>query len=203
MQVWNYGDEPEPRLPKFAFVDPDGKAGDKYDVVAVNHATSNRSRAKPRPQSRPTPKKVLLIASGPDGHPATTHEYVAGLDILAKLLKPVAGVEVTVAKADGAWKDGPELIGRSDVVVLYLPKGRSGFPRTRSGSLRSAHAKCGGGLVVLHWGMGTKDAEPIAAFVELFGGCHGGPDASIRLWKQPSQSRTQNTPSRPASRISR
>lgn len=44
------------------------------------------------------PKKVLLVSSGPDGHPAATHEYVAGVDILAKLLKPVAGIEVTTAK---------------------------------------------------------------------------------------------------------
>src|SRR5262249_55277542 len=37
-------------------------------------------------------------------------------------------------------------------------------------------AKRGGGLVCLHWGMGTREAEPIGPFVELFGGCHGGPD---------------------------
>ena len=44
----------------------------------------------PAPAAEP-PKKVLLIASGPDGHPPATHEYAAGLDILARLLKP-AGV---------------------------------------------------------------------------------------------------------------
>jgi type 1 glutamine amidotransferase len=31
-------------------------------------------------------------------------------------------------------------------------------------------------MVVLHWGMGTVEAKNIAAFVKLFGGCHGGPD---------------------------
>lgn len=39
-----------------------------------------------------------------------------------------------------------------------------------------ALAKRGGGLSVLHWGMGTRTAEPIDAFVKLFGACHGGPD---------------------------
>jgi type 1 glutamine amidotransferase len=29
--------------------------------------------------------------------------------------------------------------------------------------------------------MGTKEAEPIAAFVELFGGCHGGPDRKYQV----------------------
>ena len=39
----------------------------------------------------------------------------------------------------------------------------------------------GGGLSVLHWGMGTKPPENIGAFVELFGGCHGGPDRKFRV----------------------
>jgi type 1 glutamine amidotransferase len=123
------------------------------------------------------PNKVLLVSSGPDGHPPTTHEYVAGLDILAKCLKPVAGIEVTTAKADGPWKDGPDLVGRSDTVVLFLSEGAKWLSadEKRLAAFR-AHAKRGGGLVVLHWGMGTKDAEPVAAFVELFGACHGGPD---------------------------
>jgi type 1 glutamine amidotransferase len=127
------------------------------------------------------PKKVLLVGSGPDGHPPTTHEYAAGLDILAKCLKPVLGVEVTVAKADGPWKEGPELVGRSDVVVLFLSEGAKWLSadEKRLAAFR-AHAKNGGGLVVLHWGMGTKDAEPVAAFVELFGACHGGPDRKYK-----------------------
>jgi len=66
------------------------------------------------------PKKVLLVSSDPDGHPPGTHEYAPGLDILAKCLKPIAGVEVTTSKADGPWKEGPELIGRSDVVVVFV-----------------------------------------------------------------------------------
>src|SRR5438270_212661 len=69
------------------------------------------------------PKKLLLISSGPDGHPPATHEYAAGLDILAKCLKPVSGIEVTTAKADGVWKEGPDLVGRADGVVLFLSEG--------------------------------------------------------------------------------
>jgi type 1 glutamine amidotransferase len=128
------------------------------------------------------PKKVLLVASPPDGHPPTTHEYTAGLDVLAKCLKPVAGIEVTSVKAEGPWKEGPELVERSDVVVLFLSEGAKWLSadEKRLAAFR-AHAKRGGGLVVLHWGMGTKDAEPVAAFVELFGGCHGGPDRKYKV----------------------
>lgn len=129
------------------------------------------------------PKKVLLVSSGPDGHPAATHEYVAGLDILAKLLKPVASIEVTTAKADGPWKDGPDLVGRADTVVLFLSEGAKWLSadEKRLSAFR-AHTKRGGGLVVLHWGMGTKEVEPIEAFVNLFGACHGGPDRKHNIF---------------------
>jgi type 1 glutamine amidotransferase len=123
------------------------------------------------------PKKVLLVASGPDGHPATTHEYAAGVDILAYCLKPQAGIEITVAKAEGAWKEGPDLVGRADGVVLFLSEGAKWLSadEKRLAAFR-AHAKRGGGLVALHWAMGTREAAPVEAFVELFGACHGGPD---------------------------
>jgi type 1 glutamine amidotransferase len=128
------------------------------------------------------PKKVLLVSSAPDGHPVTTHEYKAGLDLLAVCLKPVAGVEVTHAKAHGAWKEGPDLVGRSDGVVLFLTEGAKWLSADakRLEAFRQ-HAKRGGGLVVLHWGMGTREAGPIDAFVALFGGCHGGPDRKYKV----------------------
>src|SRR5262245_27554893 len=55
-------------------------------------------------------KKLLLVGHPPDGHPATTHEYDAGLRVLAKCLAPVADLEVMQVRAEGAWKEGPELI---------------------------------------------------------------------------------------------
>ncbi|MCE9564217.1 MAG: ThuA domain-containing protein [Planctomycetes bacterium] len=129
-----------------------------------------------------TPKKVLLVSSDPDGHPPGTHEYAPGLEVLAKCLKPVVGIEVTTSKADGPWKEGPELIGRADVVVLFVSEGAKWLSadEKRLAAFRQ-HAKRGGGLVVIHWGMGAKDAEPIEAFVMLFGGCHGGPDRKYQV----------------------
>ena len=34
----------------------------------------------------------------------------------------------------------------------------------------------GGGVVVLHWAMGAKDAKYVEAFQKIAGGCHGGSD---------------------------
>ena len=51
--------------------------------------------------------------------------------------------------------------------------------------------------------MGTQEAEPIEAFVDLFGACHGGPDRKYKVLETTSRSPTRSTRSRPASRTSR
>jgi type 1 glutamine amidotransferase len=122
-------------------------------------------------------KKLLLIGQGPDGHPAETHEYAAGLRVLAKCLSPVKDLEITTVRADGPWKEGPELIERADGVVLFLAEGAQWIqtdPKRHQALAKLA--KRGGGIVALHWALGTRDVEPIADFVKLAGGCHGGPD---------------------------
>jgi peptidyl-prolyl cis-trans isomerase A (cyclophilin A) len=128
------------------------------------------------------PKKLLLISTAADGHPPGTHEYHAGVRILQQCLERVPGVEVTLAQADGVWKDGPELIGRSDGVFLFVSEGAKWLSAdaARLAAFRDL-AKRGGAFGVLHWGMGTKDAENIEAFANLFGGCHGGPDRKYQV----------------------
>ncbi|MGH7134167.1 MAG: ThuA domain-containing protein, partial [Pirellulales bacterium] len=79
--------------------------------------------------------------------------------------------------ADEPWPDGPQKLAEADGCVLFLSEGAkwaSADPRRYDALTRLAAR--GGGLVVLHWGMGTKDAEHIAPFLLLLGGCHGGPD---------------------------
>ena len=127
------------------------------------------------------PKKLLLVGQGPDGHPPRSHEYVAGLKVLEKCLKEVKGVEVITARADEPWKDGPELIDRADGVVLFLAEGARWVQQDpkRLEALNRL-AKRGGGVAVLHWAMGTKDAKYIEDFQKLAGGCHGGPDRKYK-----------------------
>jgi type 1 glutamine amidotransferase len=127
------------------------------------------------------PKKLLLVAQGPDGHPPKTHEYVAGLKVLEKCLKEVQGVEVISVRADEPWKDGPELLERADGVVLFLAEGARWMQNDvkRLEALNKLAAR-GGGVVVLHWAMGAKDAKYIDAFQKIAGGCHGGPDRKYK-----------------------
>ncbi len=127
-------------------------------------------------------KKLLLVGQGADGHPPQTHEYMAGLRVLKALLEGAGGVEVTTVRAHGKWEEGPELIERSDGVVLFLAEGAAWLGRDarRAAALRRLQAR-GGGLVTLHWAMGAREAAPVKDFVDLFGGCHGGPDRKYKV----------------------
>ena len=128
------------------------------------------------------PKRLLLLSQGPDRHPKGTHEYVAGQRVLAKCLSSVPKLEISQARADGDWPEGPALLAKTDGVVLFVSEGAKWLnadPKRRTAFAELA--KRGGGLAVLHWGMGTRDAENIEPFVSLFGACHGGPDRKYKF----------------------
>jgi hypothetical protein len=123
------------------------------------------------------PKRLLLVGQGPDGHPPATHEYLPGLTVLEALLKNVPNLQTQIERADEPWPEGPQKLTDADGCVLFLSEGAKwawADPR-RYDALTHLAAR-GGGLVVLHWAMGTKDTAQIAPFLRLLGGCHGGPD---------------------------
>ena len=132
--------------------------------------------------AEPPTKRVLLIGQGPDGHPVTTHEYRAGTRLVAQLLSKQPQLQTIVVSADGEWADGPTLLDGADAVVLFVSQGAKWIQaEPRRLAAFQAMARRGGGFAVLHWGMGTKDAGDIPAFVDLFGGCHGGPDRRYKV----------------------
>ncbi len=147
--------------------------------VFLDYADKHLGKADSRSSAR---KKLLLIGTGPDGHPATTHEYMAGLRVLEACLAKVPGVEVTTVKATGKFAEGPELIDRSDGVVLFVSEGAKWLSEdaARLAAFKRLAAR-GGGRVALHWAMGTREAGPIKEFVAIFGGCHGGPDRKYKV----------------------
>jgi type 1 glutamine amidotransferase len=122
------------------------------------------------------PKRLLLIGQGPDGHPAATHEFMAGLGILEKCLSRVEGLKVTTVKADEPWKEGPQMLKEADGVVLYVSQGAK-WMQADAGlyDAFTAFAARGGGLVALHWAVGAKDAKYIEGQLKLLGGSRGGP----------------------------
>lgn len=136
---------------------------------------------EPPANGQETGKKILLLGQSPDGHPAATHEYMAGLTLLKQLLL-AQGVEAELVRADDPWTEGPEKIAGAGGAVLFLAEGArwvSDDPR-RLDALGKLASR-GGGLCVLHWGMGTREAKNIDNFLKLFGACHGGPDRKYKV----------------------
>ncbi|QDU26510.1 Trehalose utilization [Anatilimnocola aggregata] len=128
------------------------------------------------------PQQLLLLSQKPDGHPAATHEYEPGQKVLAKLLRDVPQLEISLVRADGDWTDGPAIIDKADHCVLFVSEGAkwvNNDPARRHAFRRMAERK--GGLSVFHWGMGTREAAHIDTFVQLFGACHGGPDRKYKF----------------------
>lgn len=124
-----------------------------------------------------SPKRILLLGQGPDGHPPETHEFMAGVRIMEYLLKSVPDVETATAKADEPWAEGPSMIDEADGVVLFLSQGGMWMrkdPKRYEALGRLAERE--GGIVALHWAVGAKDAEYIEPCLRFLGGCHGGPD---------------------------
>jgi hypothetical protein len=128
------------------------------------------------------PKRLLLIGQGPDGHPAAAHEYVAGLKILHTCLEKVPDLEIKQVLADNPWREGPDLLDKADGVVLYLAEGAKWLQADpkRYEAMKKLAAR-GGAIVALHWAIGTKEAPPIDGYVQLVGGCHGGPDRKYKI----------------------
>ena len=141
------------------------------------------------------PKRVLLLGQKPDGHPAKSHEYMTGVRLLAKLLQIRDGVQAVVVQADNPWADGPELLDGADGAILFLAEGAkwvSADPERLAAFQRLA--KRGGGLTVLHWGMGTREVAPVENFVSLFGHCHGGPDRKYKVLTATLQPSSESHP---------
>jgi len=132
--------------------------------------------------AEPATKRLLLLGQKPDGHPPGTHEYTPGMRIVAALLAKTPGIATRIESADEPWADGPKLLRESDGSVVFLSQGAawlSNDPRRLDAFTELASR--GGGLVVIHWGMGTKGTEPIEPWLKLFGGCHGGPDRRFKV----------------------
>src|SRR6187401_2254092 len=123
------------------------------------------------------PKKLLLVGQSPDGHPPTTHEFMAGVKVIEALMKPYAEqIRTTIVKADEPWTEGPALIDASDGVVLMVTQGARWMQtdKARHDALKRLAARKGA-VVALHWSVGAKDAEFIAGQLALLGGTRGGP----------------------------
>ncbi len=127
------------------------------------------------------PATKLLLIGGPfDGHPPGSHEYMQGTRIMETILQRMGdSLSIRVTNSEGEWLEGPNLVDSADGVVLFRDQGARWLQQDTSGQRLAAFQRLqarGGGLVALHMGMATVPAEPIDAFLPLYGACFGGPD---------------------------
>src|SRR6266581_1945894 len=97
-------------------------------------------------------KRLLLVGQGSDGHPPTTHEFMAGVHVLEKLLAPIGDLQTTLVKADEPWPEGPALIDQADGIVMFVTQGAQWMqiqPQRYAALQRLAQRK--GAIVALHW----------------------------------------------------
>jgi type 1 glutamine amidotransferase len=121
-------------------------------------------------------KRVLIVGQGTDGHPPTTHEFMAGANVLAELLKPYKEIQTKVVKADEPWTDGPRLIDEADGIAMFVTQGAQWMQiePERHAALKRLAAR-GGAIAALHWSVGAKDAKYIQGQLDLLGATRGGP----------------------------
>lgn len=127
--------------------------------------------------SHATPKQVLIVGQGPDGHPYGAHEFMAGTRVVEALLARWSkDATVTVANADGSWPEGPALLDKADALVMLVSQGAQWMQQdeARYAALKRLAARKGG-LVALHWSVGAKDEKFIVGQLQLLGGTRGGP----------------------------
>jgi len=125
---------------------------------------------------------LLLVGQGPDGHPPGTHEFMAGVKVLEKLLSSTHGLQTTVVKADEPWTEGPALIDKADGIVMFVTQGAEWMqmnPERHAALKRLAQRR--GAIVALHWAVGAKDAKYIEGQLELLGGTRGGPQRKYKV----------------------
>ncbi|HEY2573855.1 MAG TPA: ThuA domain-containing protein [Verrucomicrobiaceae bacterium] len=121
------------------------------------------------------PVRLLVVGQGPDGHPPTTHEFMAGAKVLAELLKPFPDIQTTVVNADEPFADGPKLIDACDGIAMFVTQGAQWMQidEARHAALKRLAAR-GGAITAFHWSVGAKDAKYIQGQLDLLGATRGG-----------------------------
>ncbi len=150
-----------------------------HGAALANHLAERQSEADGAAASG---HRVLIIGQGPDGHPPTTHEFMAGAVVLQRLLQSDPSLEVTVVKAVDAWEEGPQWIDQADAVVLLVTQG-SAWMQEDAERYRAFErlSRRGGGLIALHWSVGAKEGDLIPGQLALLGATRGGPERKYQF----------------------
>jgi hypothetical protein len=144
-----------------------------------------------------TEVRELVLVAGKPSHPARMHEFNAGVQLLAKCLQDVPGLNVDIVL--NGWPSDLGLLERADAVVFYMDGGskhevvQDGERRLR---LVDTLAKRGAGLGFMHYGVEVTPDRGGAEFKRWIGGHYEHMHSCNPIW-EPSFARF---PEHPATR---
>lgn len=114
--------------------------------------------------------KLVLIAGKPS-HPSGMHEFNAGVQLLDKCLKDVAGLEVEVCLS--GWPEDESVFEGADAIVFYMDGGGKHEVVLEDGrrlKMVDAWAKEGMGLGFMHYGVEVLAEQAGKEFQSWIGG---------------------------------
>jgi len=125
-------------------------------------------------------KKLLLIAGTPSHGPGD-HEFNAGVQLLAKCLESVEGLE-TVVQLNG-WPEDESKFDGVDGILMYMDGGEN-HPAVQEGRLDFLGALMdkGVGLMCAHYGVDVLPEKGGAEFKEWIGGHYENAYSCNPMW---------------------
>lgn len=126
------------------------------------------------------PKKLLLIAGTPSHGPGD-HEFNAGVQLLAKCLESVEGLE-TVIQLNG-WPSDPAKFDGVDAILMYMDGGK-GHPAVQEDRLAFLGGLMdkGVGLMCAHFGVEVPKDNGGAEFMAWIGGYYEDQFSCNPMW---------------------
>ncbi|HEY1784714.1 MAG TPA: ThuA domain-containing protein, partial [Pirellulales bacterium] len=142
----------------------------------------------------PRPKKIVLIAGEPDGHPAATHEYAQSVRLLKHCLvdSSIAG-QILVETHFGGWPADESTLDEADTIVLITSGSdhvETNHPLLVGNRLLTVERQMqrGCGLLTLHYStfapnhIGNRILEWTGGYFDYQGGPDGKWFSKIQHW---------------------
>ncbi|HTU27157.1 MAG TPA: ThuA domain-containing protein, partial [Pirellulales bacterium] len=143
----------------------------------------------------PRPRKIVLIAGDPDGHPPATHEYAQSVRLLRRsLMTSAIADQIAVETHFGGWPADERTLDDADTIVLVT----SGSDRVETNHpllvgnrlpVLEKQMQRGCGLVALHYStfapnrIGARMLEWLGGYFDYQGGPDGKWFSKIQHWQ--------------------
>ncbi len=133
------------------------------------------------PQAQAADSKQLLLLAGTPSHGPGDHEFNAGVQLLAKCLESVEGLEVTFHL--NGWPEDESIFDGKDGILMYMDGGAN-HPAVQEGHLAFLGKLMdqGVGLMCAHYGVEVTAENGGAEFKKWIGGHYDSGYSCNPMW---------------------